>query len=237
MNMCLSFKKFEHLDLIAYTDVDWATDPNDRRSISGYCVYLGDNLVAWSSRKQGIIAKSTTELKYRAMTLCSTEITWINSLLGELKMEVENVPIIISDSTSAAAIAANPVHHSRTKHFEIDFHFLRDKVTKGELEIKYVSSNDQISDVLTKPLPHYKFSCFRNKLKVIDNALSLREGVENSSCEESKIDLEAKLACHLSYCNLQPTDMEDELDLLSWQNSYAEEYQLMRIEKLNLLKA
>ncbi|KAH9667197.1 retrovirus-related pol polyprotein from transposon RE1 [Citrus sinensis] len=168
MNMCLSFKKSKHLDLIAYTDADWTTDPNDRRSISGYCVYLGDNLVAWSSRKQGIVARSTVESEYRAMALCSTEITWINSLLGELKMEVENVPIILSDSTSAAAIAANPVYHSRTKHFEIDFHFLRDKVTKGELEINYVGSNDQIANVLTKPLPHHKFSCFRSKLKVIE---------------------------------------------------------------------
>ena len=117
-------------------------------------------------------------------------------------MEVENVPIILSDGTSAAAIAANPVYHSRTKHFEIDLHFLKDKVTKGELEINYVGSNDQIANVLTKPLPHYKFSCFKNKLKVIDKTLSLREGVENNNCEGSKVDLEAKLACHLSYSDL-----------------------------------
>ncbi|KAH9667020.1 retrovirus-related pol polyprotein from transposon RE1 [Citrus sinensis] len=236
MNMCLSFKKSEHLDLIAYTDADWATDPDDRRSISGYCVYLGDNLVAWSSRKQGMVARSTAESEYRAMALCSTEITWINSLLGELKMEVENVPIILCDSTSAAAIAANPVYHSRTKHFEIDLHFLRDKVTKGELEINYIGSNDQIADVLTKPLPHHKFSCFRSKLKVIDKTLNLREGVENSSSEEAKIDLEAKLACHLSLCNLQPADMEDESRLLRWQNSCAEEYQHISMEQLNLLE-
>ncbi|KAH9671758.1 retrovirus-related pol polyprotein from transposon RE1 [Citrus sinensis] len=236
MNMCLSFRKSEHLDLIAYTDADWATDPDDRRSISGYCVYLGDNLVAWSSRKQGIVARSIAELEYRAMALCSTEITWINSLLGELKMEIENIPIILSDSTSAAAIAANPVYHSRTKHFEIDLHFLRDKVTKGELEINYIGSNDQIADVLTKPLPHHKFSCFRSKLKVIDKALSLREGVENSSCEESKIDLESKLACHLSFCNLQPADMEDESGLLSWHNSCAEEYQHISMEQLKILE-
>ncbi|KAH9718111.1 retrovirus-related pol polyprotein from transposon RE1 [Citrus sinensis] len=236
MNMCLSFKKSEHLDLIAYTDADWATDPDDRRSISGYCVYLGDNLVAWSSRKQGMVARSTAESEYRAMALCSTEITWINCLLGELKMEVENVPIILCDSTSAAAIAANPVYHSRTKHFEIDIHFLRDKVTKGELEINYIGSNDQIADVLTKPLPYHKFSCFRSKLKFIDKTLSLREGVENSSSEEAKIDLEAKLACHLSLCNLQPADMEDESGLLRWQNSCAEEYQHISMEQLNLLE-
>ena len=170
------------------------------------------------------------------MALCSTEITWINSLLGELKMEIENIPIILSDSTSAAAIAANPVYHSKTKHFEIDLHFLRDKVTKSELEINYIGNNDQIADVLTKPLLHHKFSCFRSKVKVIDKALSLREGVENSSCEESNIDFESKLACHLSFCNLQPADMEDESGLLSWQNSCAEEYQHISMEQLKLLE-
>ena len=129
-------------------------------------------------------------------------------------IEVENVPIILSDSTSAATITVNPVYHSRTKHFEIYLHFLRDKVTKGELEINYVGSNDQIAGVLTKPLPHYKFSCFKNKLKVIDKTLNLREGVESSSCEGSKVDFKAKLACHLSYSNLQPADVENESNLL-----------------------
>ena len=213
--MCLKFKKSEHLDLIACTNADWASDPDDRRSISGYRVYLGDNLIAWSSRKQEIVARSIAESEYRAMALCSTEITWINSLLGELRIEVERVPMILNDSTSAAAIAANPMYHSRTKHFEIDLHFLRDKVTKGELEINYIASKDQIADVLTKPLPYYKFSYFRNKLKVIDKTLSLREGVKSRSCEGSTVNHGAELACHLSLSYLQPADVEDKLDLLS----------------------
>ena len=86
-NMCLKFQKSEHLDLIAYTDADWGRDLDDRRSISGYCVFLGDNLVAWSSRKQGMVARSTVESEYRAIALCTTEITWINSLFGELKLK------------------------------------------------------------------------------------------------------------------------------------------------------
>ena len=110
-NMCLQFKKSEHLDLVAYTDADWASDPDDRRSISGYCVFLGDNLVAWSSRKQGMVARSTAESEYRAMALCTTEITWINSLFDELKIEMQRTPMILSDSTSAAAIATNLVYH------------------------------------------------------------------------------------------------------------------------------
>lgn len=203
------------MDLIAYTDADWASDPDDRRSINGYYVCLGDNLIAWSSRKQGIIARSTAESKYRAMALCSTEIKWVNYLLGELRIEVERVPMILSDSTNAAAITANPVYHSRTKHFEIDLHFLKDKVTKGDYEINYIASKDQIADMLTKPLPYYKFICFKNKLKAINKTLSLREGVKSSKCEGSIVDHGVELACHLRYSNLQPADIEDELDLLS----------------------
>ena len=166
MNMCLRIKKFEYFDLIAYTDADWASDPDDRRSISGYYVYLGNNLVAWSSRKQGVVARSTAESKYRAMALCSAEITWISSLLAELELKVQGTPVILSDSTSAAGIAANPIYHLRTKHFEIDLHFIRDKVIKGEIEISYVASKDQTADVRTKPLPYYKFDYFRSKLNV-----------------------------------------------------------------------
>ncbi|KAH9693065.1 retrovirus-related pol polyprotein from transposon RE1 [Citrus sinensis] len=224
-NMCLQFKKSEHLDLVAYTDADWASDPDDRRSISGYCVFLGDNLVAWSSRKQGMVARSTAESEYRAMALCTTEITWINSLFDELKIEMQRTPMILSDSTSAAAIATNPVYHSKTKHFEIDLHFIRDKVTQGELDINFVASRDQIADVLTKPLPYYKFSQFRSKLNVFDKTLSLREGVENSGCEEPAFDPKALLACHLSNHFQRAADEEGEVYPMSWQNCYGEEYQ------------
>ncbi|KAH9726247.1 retrovirus-related pol polyprotein from transposon RE1 [Citrus sinensis] len=224
-NMCLKFQKSEHLDLIAYTDADWASDQDDRRSISGYCVFLGDNLVAWSSRKQGMVARSTAESEYRAIALCTTEITWISSLFGELEIDMQRVLMILSDSTSAAAIATNPVYHSKTKHFEIDLHFIRDKVTQGELEISFVASRDQVADILTKPLPYYKFSQFRSKLNVFDKTLSLREGVENSDCEdESTVDPKAMLACHLSNHIQQPADVKAEVYSMSWQNSYAGEY-------------
>ena len=103
---------------------------------------------------------------------------------------------------TALVQATNSVFHSKTKDFEIDLHFIRDKVAKGELEINFVAGRDQIADVLTKPLPYYKFSCFRSKLKVFDKTLCLREGVESSSCDQSTADLRDTLACHLSYIYL-----------------------------------
>ncbi|KAH9717402.1 retrovirus-related pol polyprotein from transposon RE2 [Citrus sinensis] len=168
MNMCLKLKKSEYFDLVAYPDADWANDLDDRRSISGYFVFLGGNLIAWSSRKQGLVARSTAESEYKAMTLCTTELTCISSLLSELKIEMQRTPTILSDSTSAAAIATNLVFHSKTKHFEIDLHFIRDNVARCEMEISFVAGRDQIANVLTKPLPYYKFSCFRSKLKVFE---------------------------------------------------------------------
>lgn len=89
---------------------------------------------------------------------------------------------------------------------------------------------DQIAGVMTKPLPYSKFSCFRSKLNVLEDTLNMREDVESCSCGKSTVDFEAKLAYHLSYSYLQPADMGNELDLLSWQNGYAEEYQHMSIE-------
>ncbi|KAH9687889.1 Integrase catalytic domain-containing protein [Citrus sinensis] len=159
-------------------NADWGSDPDDRRSTSGYCIYLGDNLISWSSKKQTVVSKSSAESEYRAMALASAEITWICSLLKELGVRLNCTPMLLTDSTSAAAIATNPVLHSKTKHIEINIHFFRDKVEKKEIEITFVSSSDQTADVLTKPLTYSKFSFFRNKLKVSSRDLSLRRDVK-----------------------------------------------------------
>ena len=112
------------------------------------------------------------------MALASAEITWICSIIKEINVKLSCTLLLLSDSTSAAAIATNPIFHSKTKHIEIDIHFVRDKVKKKEAEIAFVSSNDQIADVLTKSLTYLKFSFFRNKLKVSSRDLSLRKDVE-----------------------------------------------------------
>lgn len=104
------------------------------------------------------------------MALTSAELTWICSLLSELGIEIKKTPIIWCDNLSAASLAANPVFHGRTKHIEIDVHFVREKVTNGDLEIRYVPTSDQTADVMTKALPKERFSFFKTKLNVISNS-------------------------------------------------------------------
>ncbi|KAH9666887.1 ABC transporter G family member 40 [Citrus sinensis] len=224
----LSFRKSDSFDLIAYSDADWGSDPDDRRSTSGYCIYLGDNLVSWSSKKQSVVSKSSVESEYRAMALACAEITWICSVLKEINVKLSYTPLLLSDSTSAAAIATNPVLHSKTKHIEIDIHFVRDMVEKKEVEVAFVSSNDQIADVLTKPLTYPKFSFFRNKLKVSSRDLSLRRDVEILN----EVELESSHVGVLAGAYLLTKDVthtrnelritRDNPEDSSWQNSYTE---------------
>lgn len=138
-------------------------DPNDIRSTSGYYTYLVDHLISWSSKKQSVISKSSTYSEYKAIALACVEITWICSILKELDIRLESTPLLLGHSISAIAITTDQILHSKTKYIEIDIHFVRGKVKKKEVEIPFVSNNDQIVDVLTKPLTYPKFSFFKDK--------------------------------------------------------------------------
>ena len=110
------------------SDIDWGSDLDDRKSVCGYYVYLCDNLIFWSLKKQQIICRSTTESEYRALALAASEVLWISYLLKELKMPLLQVPVLHCDNKSAEALASNPKYHSRTKHIELDLHFVRDHI-------------------------------------------------------------------------------------------------------------
>ncbi|KAK9209219.1 hypothetical protein WN944_001583 [Citrus x changshan-huyou] len=162
----LKFSAGGEMKITGYTDADWACDVDDSKSIGAYCIYFGNNLVSWSSKKQTVVTRSSAESEYRALASASAEIAWIQSLLEELKIECTSLPIIWCDNVSATELAKNPVYHSRTKHIELDIHFVRDKVLARELEISYIPSEEQIADILTKPLTFTHFNYFRAKLKV-----------------------------------------------------------------------
>ena len=111
-----------------FSDSDWACDKDDRKSMAGYAVYLGSNLVSWSSKKQAVVSRLSTEAEYKALAQATAEVTWIQSLLKELNIHLVTAPIMWCDNQSAIALAYNLVYHAKTKHVELDLHFIRDKV-------------------------------------------------------------------------------------------------------------
>ncbi|KAI3744219.1 hypothetical protein L1987_57296 [Smallanthus sonchifolius] len=146
------FTKGESLSLKAYADSDWAKCLNSRRSITGFCVFLGESLISWRSKKQSTVSRSTAEAEYRAMCAATCELTWLVNLLRELHVNI-TLPIqLFCDNTAAISIAANPVFHDRTKHFEIDLFFLREKIANGFIKMVSAASKDQLADIFTKGL-------------------------------------------------------------------------------------
>jgi hypothetical protein len=149
--------------LMAYTDSDWASDPDTRRSITGYHYMLADGIFCWLSRAQKTVALSSTKAEYMAMSDCSRQGVWIKSLLSELGIDLKSIPIC-GDNQGSIFIASNPVQERRTKHIDIRYHFIRERVEEGIVEVFFVDGNDNPADMFTKNLGHAKFLKFRSQL-------------------------------------------------------------------------
>ncbi|KAM1466444.1 hypothetical protein ACFX2I_031643 [Malus domestica] len=150
--------RYGSLDLKAYTDADWAGDPNNRRSTTGFVIFLGQNPISWSSKKQHTVSRSSTEAEYRAMATTTAEVVWLQQLLKDLHISSSISPILHCDNISAMALAINPVLHSKAKHIEIDCHFVRERVQQGTITLQYVASEHQYADIFTKGLCSSLFS-------------------------------------------------------------------------------
>jgi hypothetical protein len=174
INFGILLRKTHALTLQAYTDADWGGNTDDRTSTSAYLIYLGGNPISWLSRKQRTVARSSTEAEYRAVATATAEIMWITNLLSELHIPLSKPPLLLCDNVGATYLCSNPVLHSKMKHISLDYHFVREQVRDGKLQVSHVSTKDQIADLLTKPLPRAKFEELRSKMQVTDGNLILR---------------------------------------------------------------
>jgi hypothetical protein len=154
--------------LTTYTDADWAGCPDTRRSTSGFTVFLGGALVSWSSKRQTTVSRSSAEAEYRRVANAVAKCSWLRQLLGDLKINIPKTTVAYCDNVSSVYMSRNPVHHRRTKHIEIDIHFVREKVAIGELRVLQIPSAQQFTDIFTKGLSSAMFNDFRASLCIGD---------------------------------------------------------------------
>ncbi|KAB2630096.1 hypothetical protein D8674_007615 [Pyrus ussuriensis x Pyrus communis] len=148
----LQYTKSKDFNITAYSDSDWATDINTRRSITGFVVYLGTNPISWQSKKQSTVSRSSTEAEYKALAHCAADVFWIRSVFKDIHQSISAPPSLYCDNLSALALSSNSVFHSKIKHLDTDYHFVREKVQRGDLMVHYIPTEDQVADVFTKGL-------------------------------------------------------------------------------------
>ena len=166
LHLGLVLRPFRQDDLVVYSDSDWAGCPDTRKSTSGYAVFLGDNLISWSSKRQNTVSRSSAEAEYRAVANAVAEASWLRQLLSELHSPLRRATLVYCDNISAVYMTSNPVQHQRTKHIEIDLHFVRERVAVGYLRVLHVPTSSQYADIFTKGLPSSVFTEFRSSLNV-----------------------------------------------------------------------
>lgn len=171
----------DQLKLQAFSDADWASCVDTRRSVTGYILLFGQSPITWKSKKQSTISRSSAEAEYRAMASAAAEVTWVVRLLEELGVNHLKPVTLHCDNQSALYIAKNPVFHERTKHIELDCHFTRDKVLEGLLQLTYLPTRSQLGDVFTKVSPSPLFHSLLSKLGMLPSQFTppnLREGID-----------------------------------------------------------
>lgn len=168
-NHGILYSHIDNFNLFGYTDSDWAGDIETRKSTSGYVFYLGDGVISWSSKKQQVVALSTAEAEYISVTNGACHAVWLRRMLKELKHGQKTPTTILCDNKSAIALTNNPVFHGRSKHIDIKYHYVRELVKEGEVELQFCSSEEQVADIMTKPLKAESFEKFKEMIGIVED--------------------------------------------------------------------
>ena len=156
------------LPLTGYSDSDFAGDRDDRRSTTGYVYVLAGGAVSWTSQRQRIVALSTTEAEYIAASQATKEAIWLRRLLFDLGFDSDGPTELSVDNQGAIKLTKNDEFHKRTKHIDVRYHFVREKVANEDISISYVPSKENLADIFTKALPRDYFASLRTKLNVVN---------------------------------------------------------------------
>ncbi|CAL1383720.1 unnamed protein product [Linum trigynum] len=213
----LFFASNTDFTLTGYSDSDWGACPDTRRSITGYCTFLGDSLITWKAKKQAIVSKSSSEAEYRALSQLSCEIQWITQLLKDLNVEYQGPATVFCDNKSTIHMAENPVFHERTKHIEIDYHVIRERVKSKLISLKYVCTDRNLADIFTKGLSAHRFKWILFKLGVYDiyspACGGLSTGMGHSALKQSKEEEEEEESSNGQEFKAEEEEEDEELRL------------------------
>jgi len=155
--LALKFVKTVDDTLTGYSDADWAGDLDDRHSTSGNLFIMAGGTISWTSKKQATVSLSTAEAEYIALSTATQEAIWLRRLLADLNRKQSKPTVIMGDNQGSIAIARNPVFHARTKHIDIRYHFIREALQNGEIDLCFCPTSEMTADVLTKPLSRNQF--------------------------------------------------------------------------------
>jgi hypothetical protein len=152
--------------LVGYVDSDWASDPIDRKSVTGYVFLLYGSAISWASKKQPMVALSSTKGEYMASTHSTHEAVWLRQLLSDIGYDIPSLTNLHIDNQSAIAIARNLMFHARSKHIEVRHHFVCEKLADNTIDLIYTPTKDQVADILMKGLPLVKHERFREAMGI-----------------------------------------------------------------------
>ncbi|XP_043812719.1 secreted RxLR effector protein 161-like [Manihot esculenta] len=159
-------KNQEKEELVGFSDSDLAGDTDDRKSTSGIIFFIGESPITWVSHKQRIVVLSSCEAEYIAATGGACQGLWLKKIIAELRGDDKVKPVLKVDNKSAISLANNPVFHERSKHIDTRIHFIRDCVQCGDIQLEYVKTEEQVADLLTKPLARQRFNELRDRIGV-----------------------------------------------------------------------
>jgi hypothetical protein len=165
---CQYKRKTGDLQLRAFSDSDHAGDVDTRKSTTGVFFFLGENLITWQSQKQKVVALSSCEAEYIAATTAVCQGVWLARLLAELRGEQTNTFQLMMDNQSAIMLSKNPVFHDRSKHIDVRYHYIRECVEEGRVQIESVVTQEQLADILTKPLGRDQFVQLRSRIGLVN---------------------------------------------------------------------